>query len=93
MNTKKEDRVSQDAVIKAYKNNKGNIRATAKELGIERSTVRRKLEKTGLMKKPLVGGTKLGMQDREARDLHQRARSSATSLPRRRTTPTCIGSF
>ena len=62
MNTKKEDRVSQDAVIKAYKNNKGNIRATAKELGIERSTVRRKLEKTGLMKKPLVGGTKLGIE-------------------------------
>ena len=62
MNTKKEDRVSQDAVIKAYKNNKGNIRATAKALGVERSTVRRKLEKTGLMKKPLVGGTKLGIE-------------------------------
>ena len=60
MNTKKADRVSQEEVVAAYKKNKGNIRATAKALGVERSTVRRKLDGTGLMKKPLVGGTKLG---------------------------------
>ena len=59
MNTKKADRVSQEEVVAAYKKNKGNIRATAKALGVERSTVRRKLDGTGLMKKPLVGGTKL----------------------------------
>jgi transposase-like protein len=62
MNTKKAERVSVEQVVDAYKKNKGNIRATAKQLGVERSTVRRKLEGTGIMKKPLVGGTKLGVQ-------------------------------
>ena len=61
MNVPTPDRVEQEKVIKAFKNKKGNIRATAKELGISRSSVRRKLEGTGLMKKPLVGGTKLGV--------------------------------
>lgn len=61
MNVSKEDRVELEEVVKAFKNKKGNIRATAKELGISRSSVRRKLEGTGLMKKPLVGGTKLGV--------------------------------
>ncbi len=60
MNVVKTDRVSQDEVSAVFTKNKGNIRATAKELGISRSSVRRKLEGTGLMKKPLVGGTKEG---------------------------------
>jgi hypothetical protein len=68
MNTKKKDRVAVELVVEAYKRNKGNIRATAKELGIERSTVRNKLEGTGIMKKPLVGGTKLGTKTQK-RDL------------------------
>src|ERR1700676_2125927 len=62
MNTKKKDRVAVELVVEAYKRNKGNVRATAKELGIERSTVRHKLEGTGITKKPLVGGTKLGTE-------------------------------
>src|SRR4029077_5773854 len=49
-----------EEVSAAFSKHKGNIRATAKELGISRSSVRRKLEGTGLMKKPLVGGTKEG---------------------------------
>src|SRR5271154_1294416 len=60
MNVSKKDRVPEEEVLAAYKRNKGNIRATAKELGIERSTVRKKLEPLGAMKKPLVGGTKHG---------------------------------
>jgi hypothetical protein len=60
MNVAKQDRVTQDEVSSVFTKNKGNIRATAKELGISRSSVRRKLEGTGLMKKPLVGGTKEG---------------------------------
>lgn len=53
-------RVSQEEVSAVFTKNKGNIRATAAELGISRSSVRRKLAKTSLMKKPLVGGTKEG---------------------------------
>jgi hypothetical protein len=68
MNVKKKDRVSVEEVIEAFKKQKGNIRATAKELGIERSTVRAKLEKTGLLKKPLFGGTKHGVEA-EVRDV------------------------
>lgn len=58
----KAERVSQEEALEVYKRNKGNIRATAKELGISRSSVRRKLEKTGALKKPLVGGTKAGTE-------------------------------
>src|SRR5271157_2088205 len=61
MNVPTKDRLETEKVAEAYKRKKGNIRATAKELGISRSSVRRKLESTGLMKKPLVGGTKLGV--------------------------------
>ncbi len=60
ISTLKTARVSVDAVAEAFKRNAGNIRATAKELGIARSTVREKLTPLGLMKKPLVGGTKQG---------------------------------
>ncbi|MDA4130153.1 MAG: hypothetical protein OK457_05245, partial [Thaumarchaeota archaeon] len=41
--------------------NNGNIRATAIELKIGRSTVRRIIKKAGLGKKPLHGGTKRGI--------------------------------
>lgn len=46
----------------AFERNAGNIRATAKELGIARSTVRDRLRPTGAMEKPLAGGTKLGVE-------------------------------
>src|SRR6266436_2882273 len=58
----KAERVSQEEALEVFKQNKGNIRATAKELGISRSSVRRKLEGTGALKKPLVGGTKKGTE-------------------------------
>jgi hypothetical protein len=49
--------VSPDDVSAAFERNAGNIRATAKELGISRSSVRRKLTPLGKMKKPLAAGT------------------------------------
>lgn len=61
-NIKKSDRLSVEEVSAVFSKLKGNIRASAKELGISRSSVRRKLEKTGLLKKPLVGGTKHGVE-------------------------------
>lgn len=64
----KAERVSQDDVVVVFTRLKGNIRATAKELGISRSSVRRKLTGTGLLTKPLVGGTKVGTVT-EIRDL------------------------
>ncbi len=60
MNVVKQDRLSTEEVSAVFTRNKGNISATALELGISRSSVRRKLEGTGLMKKPLVGGTREG---------------------------------
>lgn len=60
MNVIKTERVSQDEVAAVFAKHKGNIRATAKELNISRSSVRRKLAGTALLKKPLVGGTKEG---------------------------------
>ena len=53
----KKDRVPQDEVLAAYERNAGNIRATAKELGISRSSVRRKLAPLGKLDKPLVAGS------------------------------------
>jgi hypothetical protein len=53
-------RISQEEVSVAFQKNKGNIRATAAEVGISRSSVRRVLANTKLLKKPLVGGTKEG---------------------------------
>jgi hypothetical protein len=61
MSVKKADRLSVEEVAAVYTKLKGNIRASAAELGISRSSVRRKLAKTGLLKKPLVGGTKHGV--------------------------------
>lgn len=58
----KQERVSPEEVASAYEHNKGNISAAAAELGISRSSVRRKLTPLGMMKKPLVGGTKGGTE-------------------------------
>ncbi len=60
MNVTKSDRVSPEEVSSVYAAKSGNIRATAKALGISRSSVRRKLTPLGLLKKPLAGGTKEG---------------------------------
>src|SRR5258708_5289717 len=49
-----------DQTVAAYEKNGGNIRATATELGCSRSSVRRRITKVGLGKKPLAGGTKEG---------------------------------
>jgi len=61
-NVPKADRLTVDEVSAVFNSNKGNIRKTAKELGISRSSVRRKLANTGLMGKPLSGGTILGTE-------------------------------
>src|SRR5579859_4353210 len=49
-----------EATVAAYESNGGNVRATAKELGVARSTVRDRITKAGLGKKPLAAGTKEG---------------------------------
>jgi hypothetical protein len=49
-----------EATVAVYESNGGNIRATAKELGVARSTVRERILKAGLGKKPLAAGTKEG---------------------------------
>lgn len=56
----KEDRIEADQVAEVYKRHGGNIRAAAKELGIGRSTLRRKLAPLGTIKKPLAAGTVAG---------------------------------
>lgn len=47
----------------------GNIRATAKELGVSRSTIRRRLRATGKLKKPTAAGTLSGFGKTEVRPL------------------------
>src|SRR5579859_2913661 len=49
-----------DETVRVYESLGGNVRATAKELGIQRSTVRDRVSKAGLGKKPLAAGTKEG---------------------------------
>src|SRR6266436_470447 len=62
MNVSKADRRSVEEVSAVFSKHAGNIRATAKELGVSRSTVRRILANTGLLKKPLAGGTIQGTE-------------------------------
>ena len=57
MNVAKIDRTSTEEVSAVFAKHGGNIRATAKELGIARSTVRAKLKPLGHLKKPLAAGT------------------------------------
>lgn len=56
------ERLSVEEVSEAFERNKKSIRATSKELGISRSSVRRKLHGTNLLTKPLYGGTVLGTE-------------------------------
>src|SRR5216683_7999853 len=60
MNVPKAERRTVEEVSAIFSKHAGNIRASAKELGIARSSVRRILKSTGLMKKPLAGGTVQG---------------------------------
>jgi hypothetical protein len=62
MNVLKADRHTPQAVLEVYEDHGGNIRATAKTMGISRSTVRAKLELLGKNKKPLTAGTVEGTQ-------------------------------
>src|SRR5690349_12575558 len=62
MNVPKTERHSVEEVSAVFSRHAGNIRATAKELGVSRSTVRRILKNTGLLKKPLAGGTIQGTE-------------------------------
>jgi hypothetical protein len=62
MNVSKKNRVSEELVLAAFERNAGNVRATAAELGIARSTVRRTLAPLGAMKKPLAAGSIEGVK-------------------------------
>jgi hypothetical protein len=67
MSVLKKDRISPEEVSAAFERNAGNVRATAKELGIARSTVREKLAPLGKMKKPLAAGTIEGIKSERER--------------------------
>lgn len=57
MNVSKQDRIPAGEVSAAFERNAGNIRATSKELGISRSSVRRKLSPLGKLDKPIASGS------------------------------------
>lgn len=61
-NVAKEDRIGVDVVSESFLRNNKSIRATAKELGISRSSVKRKLANTELNGKPMWGGAVLGTE-------------------------------
>ncbi len=56
----KDRKYTTEQVAEAFTRNSGNVSATARELGLHRSTVQEALRKTGLTKKPLVGGDNKG---------------------------------
>lgn len=51
---------TQEQVLAVWSRHGGNISATSREMGIARSTVQEHIRKSGLGKKPLVGGDRLG---------------------------------
>src|SRR5271170_7679822 len=53
-----------DLTVESYRRNGGNIRATAKELGISRDTVLQHARKAGLRKKPVAAGRIDGVETR-----------------------------
>jgi len=55
-----------EAIGECFTRNAGNIRKTAKELGIGRDTVKRHAMKLGLYKKPIAAGSKTGTVDKKA---------------------------
>lgn len=60
---KKIDRVDPEEILAAYERNAGNVRATAKELGIGRWTVLRNVRKQGgEEEKPIAAGTVKGIE-------------------------------
>lgn len=61
-NVPQAERLSVEEVSEVFERNKKSIRATSRELGISRSSVRRKLHGTNLLTKPLYGGTVLGTE-------------------------------
>ena len=60
-------------VIECFERNAGNVRATARELGLHRATVQEHLRNAGAGKRPLVGGKIVG------------TKKVKESLPRRNT--------
>ncbi len=56
----KDDRIATEVVAEAYDRHNGSIRATAEELGISRSSVKRKLSVIGKVEKPIAAGTAQG---------------------------------
>jgi Bacterial regulatory protein, Fis family len=60
-NVEEEQKLVDETVV-VYEKHGGNVRATALELGISRSSVRRRISKVGKGKKPFAGGTKDGTE-------------------------------
>ena len=56
----KDRKYTTEQVAEAFTRNGGNVSATSRELNIGRSAIRQALRKTGLTKKPLVGGDNKG---------------------------------
>lgn len=59
----KDRKYTTEQVADEYVEQGGNVSATARSLGIERSTVRKALRKTNLLKKPLASGSLIGFSD------------------------------
>lgn len=57
-----------EETVEVFERTGGNVSATAKELGISRRSVARRVKKAGKDKKPLAGGTKIGTET-EVRNL------------------------
>jgi len=51
-----------EETVEVFERTGGNVSATAKELGISRRSVRRRVDRAGKGKKPLAGGTKIGTE-------------------------------
>lgn len=66
-NQPKEDRIDPKIILATYERNAGNIRATAKELGVARHTVRRNIKKLGKGKKPIASGSITGVEAKPAK--------------------------
>jgi hypothetical protein len=62
-----EERVTPEVILATYEKNAGNVRATAKELGIGRWTVLRNVRKLGQGKKPIAAGSITGVEAKPAK--------------------------
>jgi hypothetical protein len=64
---KKEDIIPIEKLTQVYQKHAGNISATARELGVTRESVRKRVRKAGLHKKPLAAGSVTGLEAESAK--------------------------